>query len=134
MNSQFNAIDHAQQLQAVGVSRAQAEMHAKLLSEALANCAATRADLAELRTELTARIEIFETRIVGRMEEFGANVKLELAKMRVEIADMRSEMRSELAAMRSGLATMRSEIKYNRRMINLVLALQVALIVKMFFP
>lgn len=102
-------------------------MHAKLLSEALANCAATRADLAELRTELTARMEIFEIRMVGRMEEFEATVKLELAKMRVEIADMRSDMRSELA-------TMRSEIKYNRRMINLVLALQVALIVKMFFP
>lgn len=123
MNRQFNAIDYSQQLQAVGVSRAQAAMHAKLLSEALSNCAATRGDLAELRTELTARMDIFETRIVGRMEEFEATVKLELAKMRVELADMRSEM-----------ATMGSEIKYNRRMIDFVIALQIAVIVKMFFP
>lgn len=123
MNSQFNAIDYSQQLQAVGVSRAQAEMHAKLLSEALSNCPATRGDLAELKTELTARMDIFVTRIVGRIEEFEATVKLELAKMRVEIADMRSEM-----------AIMRSEIKYNRRMMSFLIALQIALIVKMFFP
>lgn len=102
-------------------------MHAKLLSQALSNCAATRADLAGLKGELTARMDIFEARMVARMEEFEASVKLELAGMRVELANMRTEMRSELS-------TMRSEIKYNRRMINFVLALQVALFVKMFFP
>jgi hypothetical protein len=134
MNSQFNAIDYSHQLQAVGVSQAQAEMHAKLLSQALANCAATRADLAELRTELTSRMEVFETRITLRMEEFEASVKLELAKMRTEIAEMRSEMRTEMATMRTEMATMRTEIKYHRRMMNLILALQVALIVKLFFP
>lgn len=123
MNSQFNAIDYSQQLQAVGVSPTQADMHAKLLSQALTNCAVTRADLAGLKGELTARMDIFEARMVARMEEFEASVKLELAGMRVELANMRSE-----------LSTMRSEIKYNRRMINFVLALQVALLVKMFFP
>jgi hypothetical protein len=130
MNSQFNAIEYSQQLQAVGVSQTQAEMHAKLLSQALANCAATRADLAELRTELTSRMELFEARMTLRMEEFEVSVKLELAKMRVELADMRGE----LAEMRGELVSMRGEIKYNRRMMNFVLALQVALIVKMFFP
>jgi hypothetical protein len=43
MNSQSNAINYSHQLQAVGVSQQQAEMHAKLLSQALANCAASRA-------------------------------------------------------------------------------------------
>jgi hypothetical protein len=114
MTGQFDAIDYSQQLQAVGVSQTQAETHARLLSQALANCAATRAELAELKGELDARMGIFEV----RMKEFKAGVKLELAEMRIEIANMRSEMRSE--------------IKYNRRMIYLVLALQVALIVKMF--
>jgi hypothetical protein len=130
MNNQFNAIEYSQQLQAVGVSQTQAEMHAKLLSQALANCAATRADLAELRTELTSRMELFEARMTLRMEEFEVSVKLELAKMRVELANMRGE----LAEMRGELVSMRGEIKYNRRMMNFVLALQVALIVKMFFP
>jgi hypothetical protein len=116
MNSQFNAIEYSQQLQAVGVSQTQAEMHAKLLSQALANCAPTRADLAELRTELTSRMEIFEARMTLRMEEFETNVKLELAKIREELAEIRGDL------------------KFNRWMSGITLAMVFAMFAKLFSP
>lgn len=151
MNSQFNAIDYSRQLAAAGVPQAQADVHAKVLSQALAECAATKADLAALDGKLTARIDVFEARVIARIEQFEAKVERELSGMRVEISEMRveiSEIRVEMSEMRAELADMRvqlvnmdtrisvmgAEIRYNRRMINLVLALQVALIVKMFFP
>jgi ribosomal protein L16 Arg81 hydroxylase len=123
MNSQFNAIDYSQQLAAAGVPQAQAEVHAKTLLQALSTCAATEADLAAVEQKLTARMDIlearmgmFEARVMARIEAFEAKVERQLAEMRGE------------------LTLMRTERKYDRRLINLVLALQVALIVKAFFP
>jgi hypothetical protein len=123
MASQFNAIDYAQQLAAAGVSQAQAVVHANALSQALTACAASKADLAQLEEKLTTRMDMFEIRIIARIEAFEAKVNLQLAELRGELAQMRGE-----------LAVMRAERKYDRRLINLVLAMQVALIVKMFFP
>lgn len=130
MDSQFNAIDYSHQLQSVGIPPPHAEMHARLLSEALPNCVATKGDLLALKNEL-----------IGRMDIFEKYVKLELAGMRVEIANMRTEMHSELSAMRSEIKTMgsaietfRSEIRSIKWTLNFVVALQVALIAKSFFP
>jgi hypothetical protein len=123
MPSQFNAIDYAQQLAAAGAPRAQADVHANALSQALTACAAAKADLAQLEEKLTTRMDMFEIRIIARIEAFEAKVNLQLAELRGELAQMRGE-----------LAVMRAERKYDRRLINLVLAMQVALIVKMFFP
>jgi hypothetical protein len=70
MNSPFNAIDYSHELQGVGVSQQQAEMHAKLLSQALTNCAASRADLNALGQMLTEKMTVFEERITVRMDAF----------------------------------------------------------------
>lgn len=158
MNSQFNAIDYAQQLEVAGVPQVQAEVHAKTLSHALSTFVASKADLAALDEKLSIRPDAFETRILARIEAFGAKVQRELAAMRVGLADMRvqlsgmhvdladmrvqlsgmrvdlADMRVDLADMRSDISSLRGEMKYHRRMTNLVLALQVALLVKLFFP
>jgi hypothetical protein len=109
MDSQFNAIDYAQQLAAAGIPQAQADVHAKALSQALSTCAASKADLAGLDQKLTARMDLFEARVIGRIEAFEAKVERQLA-------------------------VMGAELKHFRRLINLVLAMQVALLVKMFIP
>ena len=116
MTSQFNAIDHAQQLEAAGVPQAQADVHAKMSSLAITNCAASKGDLAALDAKLIARMDLFEARSAKQIGEFESRVEPELAGMRVEIAEIRAEM------------------KFDRRVIYLVLALQVALLVKLFFP
>lgn len=93
MNSQFNAIDYAQQLEAAGVPQAQADVHAKMLSLAITNCAASKGDLAALDANFTARMDAFETRLVARLDVFEAGVKLALTEMRVEIEQIRGEVR-----------------------------------------
>jgi predicted component of type VI protein secretion system len=70
MNSQFDPIDYSHELQTVGVSQQQAEMHAKLLPQALTNCAASRADLNSLGQTLTAGMTAFEERISARLDLF----------------------------------------------------------------
>lgn len=130
MNSQFNAIDYAQQLEAAGVPQVQAEVHAKTLSHALSTFLASKADLAALDEKLTVRLDIFEARIIARIEAFEARVERELAAMRVELADMRVQ----LANMGADISVLRGEMRYHRRTTNVALALQVALLVKMFFP
>jgi LPS O-antigen subunit length determinant protein (WzzB/FepE family) len=122
MTSEFNAIDYAQQLAAVGVPQEQADVHAKALSRGLSTCAATKADLAALEEKLAsrinlleARIDLFEAKITARLDAFEAKLSFQLIEMRGE------------------LAVIRAERKYDRRVLHLVLALQIALIAKAFF-
>ncbi|MDB5910028.1 MAG: hypothetical protein JWP34_4142 [Massilia sp.] len=123
MNSQFNAIDYSQQLQAAGMPQALAEVQASTLANALATCAVSRAELAAFEEKLTTRMDMFETRVIARIEKFEASIKLELAGIRIELADMRGQINS-----------LCKEMKYNRRTLNVVIALLVGLAIKSFFP
>jgi hypothetical protein len=109
MDSQFNAIDYSHQLQAVGVSQTQAETHAKLLSEALANCSASRADLNSLGEKLSTRMEAFETKFNARIDVLEARMDLEIARVR-------------------------GELKLLRWMFATNTAMLIAIIVKIYFP
>jgi deoxyadenosine/deoxycytidine kinase len=66
--------------------------------------------------QINARMDAFEARIGARVEAFEASVKLELAAMRVELAEMRGD------------------IKFNRWMSSITLALVIAAIAKLYFP
>jgi DNA repair exonuclease SbcCD ATPase subunit len=126
MNSQFNAIDYSQQLQTVGVSQQQAEMHAKLLSQALTNCAAWRADLNSLGETLTARIAAFEERITARLDLFETRMNAFETKITARIDAL--EARIDLA-----LEQMRGEQKLLRWMCATNTAMLIAVIVKIYF-
>ena len=93
MTSPFKAINHAQQLEAAGVPQAQADAHAKMLSLAITNCAASKGDLAALDAKLTARMDLFEARIAKQIGEFESRVEPELAGVRVAIAEIRAEIK-----------------------------------------
>lgn len=109
MDSQFNAIDYAQQLEAAGVPSAQAEVHAKTLSLALTNCAASRADLNALDERLSSRMDLFEQRITARMDKFEAKIELRLEKIESRVTLMQ------------GMAATNT-------------AMLIAMIVKVYFP
>jgi hypothetical protein len=127
MNSQFNAIDYSHQLQAVGVSQQQAEMHAKLLSQALANCAASRADLNSLGETLTARMTAFEDRMTVFEERITARMDAFEAKIISRIDAFEARITLELAGIRG-------EQKLLRWMCATNTALLIAVIVKIYFP
>jgi uncharacterized protein YPO0396 len=127
MNSQFNAIDYSHQLQAVGVSQTHAETHAKLLSEALANCAASRADLHSLGEKLTgrmdafeARMDAFEAKITGRMDAFETRINA-----RIDALEARMDLE---------ISRVRGELKLLRWMCATNTAMLIAVIVKIYFP
>jgi hypothetical protein len=108
MDSQFNAIDYAHELVTAGVPQAQADVHARALALGLSTCAATKGDLAALEHKLATRMDLFETRIDARLNAFEAKIN-------------------------ARLDAFEAERKYDRRLVNLVLALQLALIAKAFF-
>jgi hypothetical protein len=142
MNSQFNAIDYSHQLQAVGVSQQQAEMHAKLLSQALANCAASRADLNSLGETFTARMTAFEDRIEARMTAFEDRIDARMtafeeritARMDAFEAKIISRIDAFEARITLELAGIRGEQKLLRWMCATNTALLIAVIVKIYFP
>jgi hypothetical protein len=127
MNSQFNAIDYSHQLQTVGVSQQQAEMHAKLLSQALTNCAASRADLNSLGETLTGRVAAFEERITARLDLFETRMDAFETKITARIDAL--EARIDLA-----LEQMRGEQKLLRWMCATNTAMLIAVIAKIYFP
>ncbi|WP_426175183.1 hypothetical protein [Massilia sp. TWR1-2-2] len=131
MDNQFNAINYSHQLQAVGVSQTQAETHAKLLSEALANCAASRADLNSLGEQLTTRMEAFETRMTGRMDAFEAKMtgRMDAFEARINARIDALEARMDLE-----IARVRGELKLLRWMCATNTAMLIAVIVKIYFP
>lgn len=100
MNSRFNAIDYAQQLEAAGVPQTQAEVHAKMMSLALTNCAASKSDLAALNAQLTARMDTIETHLIAEIAALGESVVRQLAIMR------------DLRAMREDISAIRADLRY----------------------
>jgi hypothetical protein len=126
MASHFNPIDYSQQLEAVGVPKAQAEVHANTLLQLMNSCVATKGDLRALDDKLSARMDAFEARVKAEL----AGMRVELAGMRVELADMRVA----LADMRTELAGMRGQIKLFKWMSGVNTALLIGLYIKAYLP
>jgi hypothetical protein len=131
MNSQFNVIDHSHQLQAVGLSQQQAEMHAKLLSQALSNCAASRDDLNSLGETLMLRMSAFEDRMETRMTAFEDRIAARMDAFETKIV---GRMDAFEARLELKLARMAGEQKLLRWMCATNTALMIAVIVKICFP
>jgi chromosome segregation ATPase len=138
MDSQFNAIDYSHQLQAVGVSQEQAEMHAKLLSQALTNCAASRADLNSLGERLNARISAFEARIDARMSAFEERIEARMSAFEARMSAFEARITARMDAFEARidlkLERMAGEQKVLRWMCATNTALMIAVIVKIYFP
>jgi deoxyadenosine/deoxycytidine kinase len=142
MDSQFNAIDYSHQLQAVGVSQEQAEIHAKLLSQALTNCAASLADLNSLGERLNARMSAFEARIDARMSAFEERITARMDAFEERIEARMGAFEERITARMDAfearidlkLERMDGEQKVLRWMCATNTALMIAVIVKIYFP
>jgi exonuclease VII large subunit len=153
MNSPFNAIDYAQQLEAAGVPATQAEVHAKTLSLALTSCAASRADLdglndrlstrtTALEQRLTTRMDLFEQRISARMDKFVAELSARMdnfeAKMSARMDNFEAKMSARMdnfdAKIELRLEKMESSNKLTQLMAATNSAILIAVLVKVYFP
>lgn len=131
MNSPFNAIEYAQQLEAAGVPSTQAEVHAKTLSLSLTSCAASRADLDALNEKLSTRTTALEQRLTTRMDLFEQRISARMDKF---VAEMSARMDSFEAKIELRLEKMESSIKLTQLMAATNSAILIAVLVKVYFP
>jgi predicted nucleic acid-binding Zn-ribbon protein len=105
----FNALRYIQKLEAVGVSREQAETHAEFVMNAIQDEVATKSDLNGIKVEFAnLRTEFSELR-----SDF-SNLRSQFAELRSEtrqeFANVRAEMRQGFADVRTEMAQMENRI------------------------
>jgi hypothetical protein len=125
MNIQYDPLDYAQQLEATGVPKAQAEVHAKALTQVVANC-----DLREARNEFSCKLGETEARLRAEILASESRLRGEIGG---EIKQLEARLRSEIQALALKVQKVENAIGYLTWMNGLTLALLVGLIVKLSF-
>ena len=88
----FDTLSVAKRLIAVGVERRQAEVHAEAIRDAMAENAATKADVAGLETRITAEVASLETRITAEVASLETRITAEVANLNTRIAELKVTM------------------------------------------
>lgn len=119
----------ADRLESAGVTQQQARGVTSALSEAMTVGTALKADLEDVRSDLKTEIADARSDLKADIADVRSDLKAEIADVRselkAEILEVRSELKSEIAAVRSdGLV-----LKW---MTGFLLALVVAIFVKLF--
>src|SRR5262249_17845593 len=105
----------AKRLRAAGFTEPQAEAVIAAVQEGTEQSdPATKADLAELRTELKAEITELRTELKTEITELRTELKTEIAELRAElkadIADLRSELRQSELRLEAKIEAIKADI------------------------
>ena len=104
----MNAIEYIRNLEAVGISREQAEVHARGLTDIMEEKFATKQDLYGVRDNLRGEIQ----RVKGDLK---AEIQLVRSELKAEIQQVRNELTADILLVRSELKAdilqVRSELK-----------------------
>ena len=111
MTPPFNPIEYSSELEAAGVDKAQATVHAKALSTVLADVVFTQ-DLAKVETSLrkeirhteemlSARIESVRTDLGARIDKVHVEVNANIERLRIETSSQFIETNSKFVEMNS---------------------------------
>ncbi len=90
MTPAFNPIDYSTELEAAGVEKAQAAVHAKALSTVLADVAYTH-DLVKLEGNLRKEIQLTEEKLTSRIESVRTDLGSRIDIVRMELDTVRKE-------------------------------------------
>lgn len=102
MKTEFNPIDYALRLESEGVPANQANVHARALADALANCTVQPQDLLDLSNSLSTSMNLLEIRLRKDMEIGFTQVKDQIDKLQVQIT-MLKWMLGFVVVLHSGL-------------------------------
>lgn len=111
MTRQFDAITYAQELEAAGVPKAQAEVHAKTLSHALSDSAVLPEQLSSAqqhledriegaRHELTAKIEDTEHQLTVKIERACYELTGRIDRLETELHSVKQELEAKIESVR----------------------------------
>ena len=124
MAIQFDPIDYMQQLEAAGVSKAEAEVHAKTLVHLVGNCVVLPANLAELERNLMHEINSLETRLELKIKESEMRLELKIKDCEIRLALKIKELEQRLDAR---IASLKAEMRFMHWMNGIVMALVIGL-------
>jgi DNA repair exonuclease SbcCD ATPase subunit len=127
MTSQFDAITYAQELEAAGVPKAQAEVHAKTLAHVVDECVVSSSQLMGVKRELENKISELETRLRAEIRETEARLT---SKIDIGAAQLKAQIEASEARLRGEIDKLRNELHFYKWMNALTLALIVGLYVK----
>src|SRR5882762_6050777 len=89
MATRFDPIDYLQQLEAAGVSRAGAEVHAKTLVHLVSDCIVLPVDLTELEHNLMHEIKALEMRLELMIRESEQRLDARITALQADMRFMR---------------------------------------------
>jgi phage host-nuclease inhibitor protein Gam len=126
MSDHFNALQYARQLEATGVPKNQAEVHANTLAQVLDNYA----DLNDLKREVASAVSATETRL--RAEIAASEARLE-GKIAAGASALSSEMAGVETRLSADIRILRAELTRLRWMNGVVIALSIAILAQGYF-
>ena len=120
MPSSFNPTDHSRELEAAGVEKGQAAVHAKALSTVLADVAFThdlvrvegslRKEIQHSEEKLATRLESARAELVSKMETTRIESKAQFLDVNSNVERLRMETTSQFAAMDARFTEMNAEV------------------------
>jgi ABC-type phosphate transport system auxiliary subunit len=137
-DSQFDPLDHAQQLETAGVPKAQAAVHARTLAHVISDCVAVPADLMAMKRELVHQISETETRLRAELAQTELRLKGQISKaesaLRAQIQAVEGRLNSRLSALAEEIAALKTEMKFHRWANGLTIALIAGIYLQLLFP
>ncbi|UOD31719.1 hypothetical protein INH39_08575 [Massilia violaceinigra] len=126
MTSKFDALAYTQRLEEAGVPRDQAEVHAKALTEVVGEFVC-RQDLLRLESSLRHDIEESEKRLVLQIKLVKAELTAKIDSVDAKVDALRREFEARFKAIEHDLTV-------NRWLSGLIISLNIAMAIKLFFP
>jgi capsule polysaccharide export protein KpsE/RkpR len=115
MTDQYDALDYVRRLEAAGVPKAQAEVHAGVLAHVLGNYVALPAHLNELKREVMCALSDTETRLMAEISGVRGEISQAESRLETNIAKcefgLRTEMVSLEARLNEKILVLRGELK-----------------------
>ena len=132
-NLMIDTLGYAEALEQSGFTSEQAKGAAKALNNTVGEELATKADLAQLGSELRIEMSELGTELRAEINELRVEMAETRAELRAEIAETRTELRAEIVEASTGLraemAATRAELKGDIKLIRWILGIIVIAVV-----
>jgi hypothetical protein len=130
--SRLDTLDYAKKLEAAGVPKAQAELQASALNDALASSVASSSDLSNLEQAIDGRFASLQAKIDARFQQVDArfdNVDARFDNVDLKFAHLESRVEARIGSVELKLG---GKIETLQWMFGVMVAMNAAVLVQLF--
>jgi hypothetical protein len=130
--SRLDTLDYAKKLEAAGVPKAQAELQASALNDALASSVASSSDLSNLEQAIDGRFASLQAKIDARFQQVDArfdNVDARFDHVDLKLAHLESRVEARIGSVELKLG---GKIETLQWMFGVIVAMNAAVLVQLF--